>query len=205
MRDVAAATVRRRSVAILEPKQVKTLVEALPDPYRAFEALLAGTGMEFSAAAAVRRRDVDHKTRIVFAKGSKTEYRARYVEITELWAWTILAAHMKTLSPNAPLFPRIRGEAALAEHHATAKALGLPRTTLHQHRHSYAVMQLRRGCDHQWLKNQLGHAPQSTLIYTTYGVYIGATKLTAEQRVRTAAPTGESGRGPVSRRQAPTR
>jgi len=44
------------------------------------------------------------------------------------------------------------------------RSLGLPRTTLNQHRPSYAVMQLKRGCDHLWLKNQLGHAPQSALI-----------------------------------------
>jgi hypothetical protein len=56
------------------------------------------------------------------------------------------------------------------------------------HRHSYAVMQLKRGCDHQWLKNQLGHAPQSTLICTTYGVYIGAQKLTADQQAVTRNP-----------------
>jgi hypothetical protein len=49
-------------------------------------------------------------------------------------------------------------------------------------------MHLKRGCDHQWLKNQLGHAPQSTLIYTTYGVYIGAQKLTADQQARLAGP-----------------
>jgi hypothetical protein len=49
---------------------------------------------------------------------------------------------------------------------------------------AFAVMHLQRGCDHQWLKNQLGHAPQSTLIYTTYGVYIKAAKLTEEQAAR---------------------
>jgi hypothetical protein len=45
-------------------------------------------------------------------------------------------------------------------------------------------MHLKRGCDHQWLKNQLGHAPQSTLIYSVYGTYIGAQKLTAGQRAQ---------------------
>jgi integrase len=182
VRDVPAATVKPRSITFLEPEQVRSLVEALPHPYRAFEAVLAGTGMGFSAAATLRRRDVDTRTRIVLAKGSKAEYGARHVAVTEPWAWTILAAHLKALSPNAPLFPEIREDTALARHHATAKALGLPRTTLHQHRHSYAVMQLRRGCDHQWLKTQLGHAPQSTLIYTAYGDYMGATKRTSDEK-----------------------
>ncbi len=184
VRDVAAATIKRRSISFLEPSQVRTLVDALRSPYRPFEALLAGTGMEFSAAARVRRRDIDFDTRIVFANGEKNEYRSRYVEVTEDWAWSVVAAHAKLLSPNAPLFPEIREDAALTAHHGAAKALGLPRTTLHQHRHAFSVMHLRRGCDHQWLKNQLGHAPQSTLLYTTYGLYIKAAKLTAQQHAR---------------------
>ncbi len=145
---------------------------------------MAGTGMEYSAAARVRRRDVDLEARVVFANGEKNEYRTRYVEVTEDWAWQIIEAHAKGFSPNAPLFPGIREEAALVEHHRAAKALGLPRTTLHHHRHSFAVMQLRRGRDNQWLKNQLGHAPQSTLLYTTYGLYIQAAKLTEQQLAR---------------------
>ena len=100
----------------------------------------------------------------------------------------ILAAHVKPFSSNAPLFLGLREDAALAAHHAAAKALGHPHTTLHQHRHSYAVMQLKAGRDHQWLKNQLGHAPQSTLLYTTYGLYIGAAKLTAGQQARMGVP-----------------
>jgi len=54
-------------------------------------------------------------------------------------------------------------------------------------------MQLQRGCDHQWLKNQLGHAPQSTLIYTTYGLYIKAAKLTAQQAARQVSSTTRRG------------
>jgi integrase len=80
--------------------------------------------------------------------------------------------------------PDIREDAALAAHHGAAKALGLLRTTLHQHRHAFSVMHLKRGCDHQWLKNQLGHALQSTLLYTTYGLYFKAPKLTAQQHAR---------------------
>lgn len=40
-------------------------------------------------------------------------------------------------------------------------------------------MHPKRGYDHQWLKNHFGHAPQSTLLYSTYRLYIKAAKLTA--------------------------
>jgi hypothetical protein len=62
----------------------------------------------------------------------------------------------------------------------------LPDTTLHEYRHHFAVMHLRRGSDHQWIKNQLGHAPQSTLLYTTYGVYVAQAKLTANAQRKSA-------------------
>jgi len=191
VRDVGAAKVPRRRLAFLEPEQVKQLVDALPAPFRAFEALLAGTGMEFSAAAAVRRRDIDIKQHLVFAQGTKTSYRTRYVQVTEDWTWKIIAKHVKSLSPNALLFPGVTPSLALARHFEASTAQELPRTVLHHHRHSFAVMHLKRGCDHQWLKNQLGHAPQSTLIYTTYGTYIGAQKLTADQRSQ--MPARENG------------
>lgn len=184
VRDVTGERKPRRPIRFLEPDQVRTLVDALPSPYRALEALLAGTGMELSAALGLRRRDVDTATRILFAQGQKNSYRTRYVEVSEDWCWQIIAAHVKALAPAALLFPGVREDVALRVHHRTAEAAGLPRTTLHQHRHSYAVMHLRRGSDHQWLKTQLGHAPQSTLLYTTYGVWIGGAKLTAAQRAR---------------------
>ena len=145
VRDVAPAKVARRRLVYLEPKQVTQLIDALPEPFRSFEALLAGTGMEYSAAAAVRRRDIDEKTHIVFAKGSKTTYRTRYVKVTEAWAWKIVAKHMKRLAPSALLFPYLHHNVALAAHKAASVAKDLPATTLHHHRHSFAVMQLKKG------------------------------------------------------------
>jgi integrase len=188
VRDIAGAKKPLRRIRFLEPDQVRRLVDALPAPYRALEALLAGTGMEISAALRVRRRDVDPATRIVFAQGEKNEYRTRYVAVSEPWAWAIVEAHMKALAPNALLFPGITATQALLAHRRASEAQQLPRTTLHQHRHSFAVMHLQRGTDPQWIKNQLGHAPQSTLLYTTYGVFINAAKLTKAQAARLGQP-----------------
>jgi integrase len=179
LRDVDGYSKPRPDPVFLEPHQVRALVSSLPEPYRSLEALLAGTGMELGAALAMTKRDIDVATRVVFARGSKNRYRRRYVEISEDWAWQIVRTHVATLTPGAPLFATVREEYALLEHHAAAGALGLPRTTLHQHRHAFAVMHIRRGTDHQWIKNQLGHAPHSTLLYTTYGVYIAEAQLKA--------------------------
>lgn len=187
-RDIDLGRNKPRQITYLEPAQVKLLVEALPMPHRALEACMAATGMEWGAVAALRRRDVDFDRRIIYAAGTKNDYRNRYVEASEEWAWDIFAAYARRFMPNARLFAGVREEKALEVHHETAATLELPRTTLHQHRNSYAVMWINRsGGDAerlQWLKNQLGHAPQSMLVFTRYGLQIKAARLTAKQEAR---------------------
>lgn len=96
--------------------------------------------------------------------------------------------------PSVPFYSW-SGEVAIRRHKAAIRRFNkaqkqpdarLPETTLHQYRHHFAVMHLRRQSDHQWIKNQLGHAPQSRLIYTTYGVYIGEAKLRANATRKSA-------------------
>ncbi len=198
VRDVSTSKSVERPIVFLEPEQVKALVLALPSPYRALEALMAATAMEWGACIKVRRRDIDLEARTIYAPGEKNKYRNRYVEATEDWAWDIVKKHAMNLLPNALLFDGLQDTEALKEHHKATKALGLPRTTLHHHRHSFAVMWIRRGIagyredgkDLQWLKTQLGHAPQSTLINTRYGLYINAAKMTAGQKARMSKTAG---------------
>lgn len=171
VRDIRGQPTPKRPPVFLEPAEVKALVMALHGPARVLGALMAGTGMEWGAASRVARRDVNLEARTIYARGTKNQYRTRYVEVSEPWAWEIIVEACRELSPLALIAP-IRENAALLQHHAASKALKLRRTVLHTHRHSFAVMHIRRGSDHQWIKNQLGHAPHSTLLYTTYGVYL---------------------------------
>lgn len=152
-------------------EQARAVVDALTGQARVVAALMAGTGMEWQAVARATRRDVDLATRTVFANGGKTKHRRRYVEVTEAWAWPIIAAHARALSPTAPLVT-ISRDWALERHREAVAALGFPRTTLHDWRHTYAVTAIRRGDDEQEIKNQLGHAPGSNMLRTVYGVYI---------------------------------
>jgi len=176
---------KNKPIIFLEPEQVKALVMGLDEPYRSLEALMAGTGMEWQAVSRCRGRDVNLAQWIVFADGGKTSYRRRYVEFTESWAWSIVKRHVVNRGSDWPLWD-VDEKEALEAHHATAERLGLPRTTLHHHRHSFAVMWIRRGAcgglrkdgrDEQWLKNQLGHGPRSNQLRTTYGVYINEARL----------------------------
>jgi integrase len=183
-RDIQGTKKPLRPIRYLEPEQVRALVDALPFPNRALEALLAGTGMEVGAAFRLTRRDVDEKTRIVLARGTKNQYRTRYVEVSEPWAWEIFWQYAKDKTPNTVLFAGLNYGKVRRPHDQATKAMNLPPTTIHMHRHSYGVMHVKRGSDEQWLKNQFGHAPQSTLMHTIYGLWINAAKLTKSQLER---------------------
>lgn len=181
VRDVRGKPGSHKSVVYLEPQQALALVRALPPgQQQAAEALMAATALEWGALAEMRRRDVDLEERTFHAfpglanAEGKTRYRSRIVMVTEDDYWPIIEAYIRPLPPNAPLFT-LREDTALRVHCRIAKAIGLPRTKLHHWRHTYAVAWLKRGGDHQILKNQLGHSPRSTLIYTTYGTWIVTT------------------------------
>ena len=123
-----------------------------------------------------RRRDLYTDARMMHAKGGKTRWRNRVVEILghpdwTPWAWRIVEAHVRTLSDNAPLVT-IAETATLAAHLVARDSLGLPPHRLHDWRHTYAVSAIKCGEDHQAVKRQLGHAPDSTMLYTTYGAYL---------------------------------
>jgi integrase len=152
-------------------KQARQLIAALPRPYKALEALMYGTGMEWSAIAHTKRSDVDVKERTIHAQGTKNTHRNRVVRVTEDSAWNEFYIHLKSLLPNAPLFD-VKHDTALDVHHEASKAVGLPKSTLHDWRHTYAVNALKEGVGPAVVKRQLGHAPNSTVVERVYGVWI---------------------------------
>lgn len=183
VREVRAAPTKGPRLLHLTPKQAKALVASFPmgSEMQLLEAWMYGSGVELGALLNARRRDVDYMERTLHCfpghdgDEGKTKYRSRIVEVTEDWAWDVILTWTRHATPNARLFV-IDGDKAHRDHDARIKALGLPPVTLHDARHTYAITALKRGDDHQAIKRQLGHAPQSTLIYTTYGVYLTAPK-----------------------------
>lgn len=154
----------------LDRVQAKALVNALPMPYRAIEALMAATGVEWQVVERLTRRDVDLVKRTVHARGGKTAWRNRVVKPTELWAWRIFAQYAKQFTENAQIFP-VSKFTALAQHLEAAAVLKLPRTTLHDWRHTYAVQALRDGYSLQIVAHQLGHR-DTTLVQSRYGRHV---------------------------------
>lgn len=171
VRESGTFSEHKPRMVYLSPADARRLVDALSGETRIVAALMAGTGMEWQAVAAATRADVDRWSRTIRAHGSKTAARERTVAVTEDWAWEIIEPHLWTLAPLAPLVT-VKERAALREQTEACERLKLPRNRLHDWRHTYAVTAIRRGDDHQAIKNQLGHAPNSALLYKVYGAFI---------------------------------
>ena len=170
VRDVRSHKPNRGRMLWLEREQAQALIAALPNPNRALEALMAATGIEWQAALRLRRRDVDLVARTVHAEGSKTPWRNRVIRGTEKWAWDIFANYARDFTDNAPLFT-MKPDAAIRVHHRVGRELGLPRTTLHDWRHTFAVQCLKDGYSAQIVAHQLGHH-DSFLVLSRYGRFV---------------------------------
>lgn len=168
-----AAVVRRAKEGtdhvIYSPAEVRKLVESLAGEARALSALRAGTGTEWQAVERLTRRDIDFEATTVHAHGAKNDWRNRTNSVTEDWAWRIFSAWARTVAPNSPVFT-IGHKVALKAHHHRCRALGLPKTTLHNHRDHYAVMLRRRGVSDVVIARRLGHH-DTQLVARPYGRY----------------------------------
>lgn len=191
VRDVRGATPNPGKLVWLEREQAKALVAALPLPYRAIDALMAATGVEWQVIERVQRRDIDFEARTLHAKGSKTPWRNRTVRATELWAWEIFAEYARDFTPNALIFGGVNKYKALHVHLDAAETLKLPRTTLHDWRHTYAVLSLKLGYKDATVAHQLGHR-DAHLVRTRYGRFIPDER---DYVLQTAPLAQASGRG----------
>jgi integrase len=170
VRDVGSFKPNPARPVWLDRVQAKALINALPMPYRAIEALMAATGVEWQVVERLTRRDVDLHSRTLHARGGKTPWRNRVVRGTELWAWRIFADYAKQFTDNAQVFS-VSKFRALEVHLEAAEVLNLPRTTLHDWRHTYAVGALRDGYSIQVVAHQLGHR-DTVLVQSRYGRFV---------------------------------
>jgi integrase len=157
----------------LDTPDAQLLADAQPSPYRELSALLAGSGIEVSVALRLRRRDVDMRTKEVRAAGTKTHTRDRVVRVAD-WAWPYVLRAMRDKKADARLFESIPDRwLAGDQHRAAASTLAKQSPvfdgyTMRDHRHTYAVRQIRAGVPVEVVARQLGHA-NSTLVQTVYG------------------------------------
>lgn len=149
-----------------------------------------------------KRDLIDPKLRKVAAHGGKNKWRNREVFVSIGWCWEIIQRYFASLeTPDTWFLPRARdGHSRRPQEHRlrrvlleTCQELGIDTAhaeqlesdedeqhyAFHKLRHAFAVYWIKAGlCAGKtpysvaWLKQQLGHAPNSVLYLTTYGKYI---------------------------------
>ena len=134
------------------------LVNAAPEPFRSYFALVHATGAERDAALVMVRSDLDLTAATCHIPGTKNANRDRRGIPIEPWALPILAQHVRGMMLDAPLFPTLRAKLVNKEHIAARTAAKLPGYQLRDARHSYAVRAILRGEQIWKVSKWLGHA-----------------------------------------------
>jgi integrase len=145
------------------------LVEAHTGSFRALAALREGAGIEVSACLRMQRRDVETASEMVHAHGTKNHNRDREVRVDAPF-WPYVLAHVKTLLPDAELFPGVSYVMARKDHQRACEAISLAAYRLHDSRHSYAVRHVKAGDDLVLIAHSLGHA-NAIMVLRVYGKY----------------------------------
>jgi len=194
--------------------EARRLIEALPMPSQALEAVMCATGADCSdllgsdearglAVGDVRfleERAPDGTLREVVEldlRGHKTPWRTRTVRMLVDWCVPYLRRAIAGKLPAAPVFDGLSRHYALRVHKRTAAALrpALPDHSLHDWRHTFAVRELRLGRSVSVVAAQLGHA-NPYQVWTRYGLHVPSARdyRTADERAAVApvsAPDAE--------------
>lgn len=176
VRQVKMARESKPRTLHLSVADAQRLLGAIAAPYNALHALMVSTGMEVSAALAVRRRDVDLDGLTVYARGTKTATRERTCHVTATWepSFAVFVDYTTAggFTPDALLFDGLDVWGALAALRAGLKAKKLPEAyRTHDHRHTWAVAALRDGIEAHAVAAQLGHS-NAVMLRTVYGKYV---------------------------------
>lgn len=203
VRDVKGASENKPRMLFHTRAEAKLIVNALDGAQQALEALMAGTSMEWGAAVRLRRQDIDQLARSVWAEGTKNEYRSRRVFFTEDWAWDAFWAYAKDFTPNAPLFGDVDNEDSNEAHRKVCRMLKLKVTRLHDWRHTYAIYSLEDGIQPQAVKQNMGHAPNSTELERVYSAWMPKDREAYRKRfAATESATGLPDKAPKKPRAA---
>lgn len=159
----------------LSIEDAKRLVDAIEPEFRPLHALMLATGMEISAAVAVRRRDLDFARNTAYARGTKRITRERTCMIYErwLWAWEIVRTYVQAAPhlPESRVFARLTSEGSLDALRRALRAATLPdEYRQHDHRHTWAVQAVRDGLALHTIAAQLGHR-DAMMVVRVYGRY----------------------------------
>lgn len=147
------------------------LLRALPVAQRGLEAVMWACAWEWSACAHATVADFDLDKGMAFARGTKNASRQRMTVITMPEAVPMIEQALALKLPAARVWAALENTRTLKVHQGVCRELGLPVTTLHDWRHSFAVRELRKGRSLQFVSQMLGHK-NTSLVQTRYGRYV---------------------------------
>jgi integrase len=144
------------------------IVTATPARYRAFCAFIHATGADVTPALRMLGRDLDLDRLRCHVPGRKTPKRDRHEVEIDAWARPFLE-ELRTVLPNAPLFPGITRHKASWAHKQAATAVQAGDYTLRDARHSIAVRWRWAGRSFEAIAQQLGNSVWQCV--TVYGAF----------------------------------
>lgn len=186
-----------------EHDEPQRLVAAIPAPYQGREAMMAGSGADWTDTTRMRVRDIDLKTREVRCHGSKTRHRNRVIRITQPWVLPYLRRALKGKLPDALAFPGGH-RYALRKHYEACEAAKVPLHGLHCWRHTYAVAELRAGETPSVVAHQLGHGTPA-LVWRRYGRFVPNQRDYREDREARALAEAQAAAGKAKKSAASKR
>jgi len=177
MRDVELPAAGPPRIHYLETPDAIRLAEAQPGQYKAYSALLAGSGIEVSVALALRPRDIDRKHHEARAPGTKTYTRDRIARIAD-WAWPLFEPLLQGKHADGRIFDQIpdRWKAGDAHNDAVGSLIDKGHAifagyTMRDARHTWAVRAIKAGMPVELVARQMGHV-DGTLILKVYGRFV---------------------------------
>lgn len=177
MRDVELPAAGPPRIHFIDTPDAIRLAEAQSGQYRAFSAVLAGSGVEVSVGLGLRPRDVDRKHHEARAPGTKAYTRDRIVKIAD-WAWGYLEPLLAGKHPDARIFDEIpdRWKAGDSHNDAVAALVEKGHTiyagyTMRDARHTWAVRAIKAGMPVELVARQMGHV-DGTLVLKVYGRFV---------------------------------
>lgn len=177
--------IMHKEAAYFEPDIVRSIADALPEPYDLLTLVLGTLGLRWGEAAALRCRHVNLMRRRILVEESLTEisgrlefgstkgHAVRSVPLTPSLA-AALGTHMNTRTPDDLIFtapgggPLRHGNYLRRVWHPTLGRLGLPLVGLHTLRHSAAARLIGAGASPKALQQVLGHR-SAAFSLTVYG------------------------------------
>jgi integrase len=168
--------VEKRKVEPISTRQVHTLVEAMPERYRALVMLSVGTGMRqgevfgltvdrvnfLRRSLTVDRQLVGISGRIPYFGPPKTPASVRVIPLPTVVA-DGLAAHLAAFATDGLIFTNEAGDMIRRSNFGTmwrrvTKSVGLDGLHFHDLRHYYASLLIRHGESVKTVQARLGHA-----------------------------------------------